>query len=60
MTVIMVNHQLDLVTDWCSDLVQLHRGNVVRSQSAQAVNWQEVRQSMQIASKNAENDDEWE
>jgi D-methionine transport system ATP-binding protein len=59
-TVIMVNHQLDLVKDWCSDLVQLHGGSVVRSQPVQAVNWQEVQQSMQIASQNAENDDEWE
>jgi D-methionine transport system ATP-binding protein len=59
-TVIMANHQLDLVADWCSDLVQLHRGSVVRSQPAQAVNWQEVQQSMQIASRNTENDDEWE
>jgi D-methionine transport system ATP-binding protein len=59
-TVVMVNHQLDLVTDWCSDLVQLHRGSVVRSQSAQTVNWQDVQQSMQIASRNVENDDEWE
>jgi D-methionine transport system ATP-binding protein len=59
-TVIMVNHQLDLVTDWCSDLVQLHRGSVVRSQPAQAVNWQEVQQSMQINYTNTENDDEWE
>lgn len=60
MTVIMVNHQLELVADWCSDLMQLHRGSVVRSQTIQAVNWQEVQQSMQIASRNTENDDEWE
>ncbi|NKB18875.1 MAG: ATP-binding cassette domain-containing protein [Pseudanabaena sp. CRU_2_10] len=58
--VIMVNHQLELVANWCSDLVQLHRGGVARSQPSQAVNWQEVQQSMQIASRNTENDDEWE
>ena len=32
----------------------------MRSQPVQAVNWQEVQQSMQIASRNTENDDEWE
>jgi D-methionine transport system ATP-binding protein len=58
--VVMVNHQLDLVTDWCSDLVQLHGGTVVRSQPVQAVDWKEVQQSMQIASRNTETEDEWE
>lgn len=46
-TVVMVNHQLDLMTDWCSYLVQLHRGNLVRSQTASEVNWQAVQQDMQ-------------
>jgi D-methionine transport system ATP-binding protein len=59
-TVIMANHQLDLVADWCSHLVQLHRGKLVRSQAVGAVNWSEVREHMQLASTDSENSDEWE
>lgn len=40
LTVIMVNHQLDLVSKWCSNLIQLHRGQLVLAQSSQSVDWQ--------------------
>jgi D-methionine transport system ATP-binding protein len=59
-TVIMVNHQLDLVADWCSHLVQLHKGKLVRSQAVGEVNWPELREHMQLASNDTENNDEWE
>lgn len=63
--VVMVNHQLDLMADWCSHLVQLHRGSLVRSQTALEVNWQAVQQDMQNIQQDMQSQrnvetDEWE
>lgn len=63
-TVVMVNHQLDLMADWCSHLMQLHRGNLVRSQTASQVNWEVVQQDMQNVQQDMQSErrvetDEW-
>ncbi|OIP76543.1 MAG: cobalt ABC transporter [Oscillatoriales cyanobacterium CG2_30_44_21] len=42
LTVVMINHQLDLVSAWCDRLICLHQGELVQDAEAEAVNWQEI------------------
>jgi D-methionine transport system ATP-binding protein len=58
-TVIMVNHQLDLIADWCSDLVQLHKGQLVRHQAAQSVNWQDLETMLRSTLESQDDSDDW-
>ncbi|OYQ64583.1 cobalt ABC transporter [Pseudanabaena sp. SR411] len=41
-TVVMINHQLDLVQPWCDRLICLHKGQLVQDSEASLVNWQEI------------------
>ncbi|NMF57788.1 ABC transporter ATP-binding protein [Pseudanabaena yagii] len=41
-TVVMINHQLDLVQPWCDRLVCLHKGELVQDAEAGQVNWQSI------------------
>ncbi|WP_223805682.1 ATP-binding cassette domain-containing protein [Pseudanabaena sp. UWO310] len=41
-TVVMINHQLDLVQPWCDRLICLHKGELVQDAEASLVNWQEI------------------
>jgi D-methionine transport system ATP-binding protein len=41
-TVVMINHQLDLVQTWCDRLICLHKGQLVQDAEASLVNWQEI------------------
>lgn len=42
MTVVMINHQLDLVQPWCDRLICLHQGELVQDAEAAEINWQEI------------------
>jgi D-methionine transport system ATP-binding protein len=41
-TVVMINHQLDLVQTWCDRLICLHKGQLVQDTEASFVNWQDI------------------
>ncbi|PZV17357.1 MAG: cobalt ABC transporter [Pseudanabaena sp.] len=41
-TVVMINHQLDLVQTWCDRLICLHKGQLVQDTAASLVNWQDI------------------
>ncbi|BBC22489.1 ATP-binding cassette domain-containing protein [Pseudanabaena sp. ABRG5-3] len=41
-TVVMINHQLDLVQPWCDRLICLHQGELVQDAEAAEINWQEI------------------
>jgi D-methionine transport system ATP-binding protein len=42
MTVVMINHQLDLVQPWCDRLICLHQGELVQEAEAAEINWQDI------------------
>ncbi len=41
-TVVMINHQLDLVQPWCDRLICLHQGQLIKDTDATLVNWQDI------------------
>ena len=41
-TVVMINHQLDLVQTWCDRLICLHQGQLVQDTEASLINWQDI------------------
>ncbi len=41
-TVVMINHQLDLVQSWCDRLICLHHGQLVQDTQASLINWQDI------------------
>lgn len=41
-TVVMINHQLDLVQTWCDRLICLHKGQLVQDTVASLVNWGDI------------------
>jgi len=41
-TIVMINHQLDLVQTWCDRLICFHKGELVQDAEASLVNWQEI------------------
>ncbi|MCX5934124.1 MAG: methionine ABC transporter ATP-binding protein, partial [Pseudanabaena sp. LacPavin_0818_WC45_MAG_42_6] len=41
-TVVMINHQLDLVQTWCDRLICLHKGQLVQDTDASLVNWSDI------------------
>lgn len=41
-TIVMINHQLDLVQPWCDRLICLHQGQLVQDVEASLINWQEI------------------
>jgi len=60
-TVVMINHQLDLVQTWCDRLICLHKGQLVQDSEASLVNWQEIdnllrRDSTSVQGNESEND----
>ncbi len=41
-TVVMINHQLDLVQTWCDRLICLHKGELVQDNESNLVDWQAI------------------
>ena len=41
-TVVMINHQLDLLQTWCDRLICLHNGELVQDTESSLVNWQAI------------------
>ncbi|MEO0706324.1 MAG: ABC transporter ATP-binding protein [Cyanobacteria bacterium J06649_5] len=54
LTVIMANHQIELMTNHVSRLLQLEAGKLVADLPAQAVDWEKVRQALIDAEKQAQ------
>jgi D-methionine transport system ATP-binding protein len=56
-TVVMINHQLDLVQTWCDRLVCLHQGQLVQDAIASLVNWQDIDNLLRRDSTSSQNDE---
>ena len=41
-TVVMINHQLDLIQSWCDRLICLHKGQLVEDIEASLADWQKI------------------
>jgi len=55
--VVMANHQLELVKEFCDRLIQLQQGKLVQNVAASAVQWADLRQGLIDAETQQE--DEW-
>ncbi|PZO41527.1 MAG: cobalt ABC transporter [Pseudanabaena frigida] len=59
-TVVMINHQLDLVQTWCDRLICLHKGELVQDAEASLINWQEIDDLLRRdTNQDSESDDDW-
>ena len=58
-TVVMVNHQIELMTDWATHVLQLQRGKLVSYQPVSQVDWAQLKQSIVDAQKDDDWDDDW-
>jgi len=56
-TVVMINHQLDLVQTWCDRLICLHKGELVQDAEASLINWQEIDDLLRRNSSPQESDE---
>ena len=56
-TVVMINHQLDLVQTWCDRLICLHKGQLVQDAIASLVNWQDIDNLLRRDSISPQNDE---
>jgi D-methionine transport system ATP-binding protein len=56
-TVVMINHQLDLVQTWCDRLICLHKGQLVQDAIASLVNWQDIDNLLRRDSSSTQNDE---
>ena len=56
-TVVMINHQLDLVQTWCDRLICLHKGQLVQDTVASLVNWQDIDNLLRRDSTSPESDE---
>jgi D-methionine transport system ATP-binding protein len=59
-TVVMINHQLDLVQTWCDRLICLHKGELVQEAEANLINWQEIDDLLRRdVNQDSESGDDW-
>lgn len=58
LTIVMVNHQLDLAEQFCDRVLQLQQGRLVQDQPIAQVNWSEIKQTLIDAEAHAV--EEWE
>jgi D-methionine transport system ATP-binding protein len=57
MTVLMVNHQLDLAEQFCTHILHLHQGRLVQDVAAAQMSWADLKQGL-IAAE-AQDADDW-
>jgi D-methionine transport system ATP-binding protein len=57
-TVVMINHQLDLMQPWCDRLICLHQGQLIQDTDATLVNWQDIDALLSRDARSAQNDQE--
>lgn len=59
-TIVMINHQLDLVQTWCDRLICLHKGELVQEAEANLINWQEIDDLLRRdVNQDSESGDDW-
>jgi len=56
-TVVMINHQLDLVQTWCDRSICLHHGQLAQDTEARLVNWQDIDDLLRRDSSSQQSDD---
>ena len=57
-TVVMINHQLDLIQTWCDRLICLHQGQLIQDADASIVNWQDIDDLLKRDPRTSQTDDE--
>ncbi|MBK1987171.1 ATP-binding cassette domain-containing protein [Sphaerospermopsis aphanizomenoides BCCUSP55] len=55
--ILMVNHQLDLIQEFCNRLLHLQQGQILANQPASQINWHELKASLTQAEHQAS--EEW-
>ncbi|MEM8610863.1 MAG: ATP-binding cassette domain-containing protein [Cyanobacteria bacterium P01_H01_bin.105] len=58
-TVVMVNHQLELMADWATHVLHVQQGKLVSYQSVSQVDWVQLKQDIVDAQKEDNWDDDW-
>lgn len=58
-TVVMINHQLDLIADWATHVLSLHRGHLISYEPVKQVNWATLKQTIVTAQTRDDWDDDW-
>lgn len=56
--IVMVNHQLDILQQFCSRLLNLQQGRLIQDLPADQIDWTQIRQS--LLTQNAADIEEWE
>jgi len=59
LTVVMINHQLDLVKTWCDRLICMHKGELVQDAEASLINWQEIDDLLRRDTNQDSESDDW-
>ncbi len=59
-TVIMVNHQLEIVRQFAESILYLRQGQIIKKAPAQEMDWQELQQSLIEAQRDKVREDNWE
>ncbi|MEO0351987.1 MAG: ATP-binding cassette domain-containing protein [Cyanobacteria bacterium P01_A01_bin.15] len=57
-TVVMINHQLDLIAEWATHVLSLHRGHLISYEPVKQVNWDIVKQKIVTAQTGDDWDDD--
>ena len=58
-TVVMINHQLDLVQTWCDQLICLHNGHLSQDTEAVSVDWQRIDDLLSRDRHAVQDDEDW-
>lgn len=58
-TVVMVNHQLDLMAEWATHVLYLQQGKLVSYKPASQIDWGHLKQAIVEAQNNDDWDDDW-
>ena len=56
-TIVMINHQLDLLKIWCDRLVCLHKGQLIQDEEVSLVNWQNIDDLLRRDTNSDQSDD---
>ncbi|MBT9310622.1 ABC transporter ATP-binding protein [Leptothoe kymatousa] len=58
-TIVMANHQLDLVADWATHVLHIQHGHLATYKPVHEINWPDLRQQIVAAEKADSWDEDW-
>ena len=51
-TILMVNHKIDMALMFCTRLLYLQQGRLITNQTASQINWNNLQESLKLAAAN--------